>query len=321
MRILFSTAGQEPKNSFRRWREMIFERLVPVELTPTSDQTFHGTLEAADIGPLQITRITQSAISTEATWDTIRRHGKRDTLSVALALRGEIFIAQDDRTSTQHAGDLVVLDRRPTIIEAYADNRALLIEVPRERLENVLGSTRRYTALTVGAAQASTSLAATFLNELVRTHDRLPSDTAARMASIGVDLIIASIAERLAQDTPRTLQGTLIVQRAAAYIEANLGDTSLDPAKLASAVGVSLRYLQQLFQAHERNIADWIWQRRLEVAAERLADPGSAHLSIGALAYGCGFINQAHFSRRFRDRYGLTPGEHRWRAFNAAKVA
>ncbi|MGU3450842.1 helix-turn-helix domain-containing protein [Methylobacterium sp. 391_Methyba4] len=80
---------------------------------------------------------------------------------------------------------------------------------------------------------------------------------------------------------------------------------------------MSLRYLQELFRERDRNIAGWIWRRRLEVAAQRLADPGHAHMSVSALAYGCGFINQAHFSRSFRHRYGLTPTEHRWRALNS----
>ena len=124
MRTLFSTADEKPKNSFRRWQETIFERLVPVELTPTADQPFTGTLEAAEVGPLLITRITQTAITTEATRDTIRRHGKHDTLSVAITLKGQVSTSQDDRISVQHPGDIVVLDRRPTtIVSSTAETR------------------------------------------------------------------------------------------------------------------------------------------------------------------------------------------------------
>ncbi|SFM48801.1 helix-turn-helix domain-containing protein [Methylobacterium pseudosasicola] len=318
MRTLFSTADEKPKNRFRRWRETIFERIVPVELTPLGDGVFKGVMEAADVGPLLITRVTQSAVNTAATSDTIRRHGKHDTLNVAITLSGEVFSAQDDRTSIQRAGDMVVLDRRPTTMASDADTRTLFIEVPRECLERVLGSTRRYTALTIGTEQPGTSLVTTFFNELVCTHEHLTPNMATRMAYIGIDLIVASIAERLAHEVPKNLQGTLIVQRAAAYIEANLGDADLDPAQLAAAVGVSLRYLQELFHEHERNIADWIWRRRLEVAAQRLADPGFAHLDIGPLAYGCGFKSQSHFSRRFKNHYGLSPSEHRWRALTLA---
>jgi AraC-like DNA-binding protein len=318
MRILFSTADEEHKNSFRRWRETIFERIVPVKLTPADAEAFQGTMEAADVGPLSITRLTQSAIRTEATAETIRRHGKYDTLNVAMVLSGEVFSAQDDRTSIQRPGDIVVLDRRPAIMATQADSQTLFVEVPRERLERALGSTRRYTTLTIGTDQASTALVTTFFGELVRTYTRLPPDTSNQMAAIGIDLLIASIAERIAREMPKPLQGTLIVQRAMAYIEANFGDPSLDPAKLAAAVGVSLRYLQQLFHERERNIADWIWRRRLEIAAQRLTDPGYAHMPLGGLAYGCGFNDQAHFSRRFKERYGLPPSEYRWRSRNAS---
>jgi AraC family transcriptional activator of tynA and feaB len=317
MRTLFSTADEKPKNSFRRWQETVFERLVPVKLTPTGDQPFRGTLEAAEVGPLLITRITQSAITTEATRDTIRQHGKHDTLSVAITLSGEVSISQEDRISVQRPGDIVVLDRRPTTMMSAAETQTLFLEVPRVSLERPLGSTRRYTALTIGADQPGTSLVTTFFVELVRTYGHLTPEMAARMASIGIDLLVASIAERLSQDPPENLQATLIVQRASAYIECNLGDVDLDPTRLASAIGVSLRYLQALFHAQDRNISDWIWRRRLEVAAQRLADPGFTHVAIGALAYGCGFSNQSHFSRRFKDRYELAPSDYRWRALSS----
>ncbi|MBL7406505.1 helix-turn-helix domain-containing protein, partial [Escherichia coli] len=77
----------------------------------------------------------------------------------------------------------------------------------------------------------------------------------------------------------------------------HLHDPTLDPPRLAAAAGVSLRRLQALFRAQDRHIADWIWHRRLEAAAQRLADPGCLHMPLGTLAYGCGFLSQSHFSR------------------------
>ncbi|MHB2211516.1 hypothetical protein [Methylobacterium sp. CM6257] len=76
------------------------------------------------------------------------------------------------------------------------------------------------------------------------------------MASIGVDLIMASLAERMAQEVPRSVHGNVTVQRAKAYVEANLGDPNLDPPQLAAAMGVSLRRLQELFHERGRHISD-----------------------------------------------------------------
>lgn len=311
MRTLFTTSGISRTRSFGRWREAIFERIVPVEQARIGEQAFEGSLEAADIGSLLITHVSQGALRTEATPGTIRSHRKQATLSVVIKLAGTSSSAQGERESVQRPGDIVVLDRAPTVLTSSHGSRSFFLELPRERLESMLGPARLYNALTIEASQAGARLVGTFFNELVRVHDALDPDTASRMASIGVDLLVASIGERLGRENPKPLHGTLVVQRAKAHVEAHLGDPMLDPPGLAAAMGVSLRRLQELFHERGRHVSDWIWERRLETAARRLADRGCAHLPIGSIAYGCGFVSQAHFARRFKDRFGLTPREYR----------
>jgi AraC family transcriptional regulator, positive regulator of tynA and feaB len=101
---------------------------------------------------------------------------------------------------------------------------------------------------------------------------------------------------------------------AKAYIEANLGDVSLDPPQVAIAVDVSLRRLRELFQERGQRISEYIWRRRLETAARLVTDPWCVHLQIGIVAYGTGFATQAHFSRRFKYQYGPRPRDYRHRA-------
>lgn len=311
MQVLLTTSQAHPRDSFSFWQNAIFERVVPVELKKIGAQPFEGTLEGIDVGPLSMTRVTQSAIRTEATPGTIRRHDKHETVSVVLMLSGVLTCVQGGRESIQLPGEFVVLDRRPTIMETKEHSRSLILEVPRERLERMLGPISVYAGLTVGSDQATTSLVTNYIDELTRLKGRLSPDLADRLSAIGVDLLVASLSERMARETPRPLASTLLVQRAKAYVAVHLGDPTLDPPQLAIAMGVSLRRLQQLFQEHGENISDWIWQRRLELAASSLANPQNLHLSLGALAYACGFISQSHFSRRFKARYGLPPGDYR----------
>ncbi|MCJ2055237.1 helix-turn-helix domain-containing protein [Methylobacterium sp. J-048] len=315
MEALFSTEGLNPLQSFRRWREALVGRGVPLEQARLDDGPFAAKLEAARVGPLLLTRVSHGAMRSEATRGLIQRNGKDGTVVVIFKLAGRSTRSQDDRSSVQQRGDLVVIDHRQAAHESSTDSQSMFLELPRERLEGVLGSTRLYTSLTMGGDVASTALTVKFFHELARVRDRLDPDSAARMASVGVDLIVASIADRLAKEVSRPLHGTVVVQRAKAHVEAHLGDPTLDPPQLAAAMGVSLRRLQELFHARGQHISDWIWQRRLEVAAKRLADPGCAHLPIGTLAFGCGFASQAHFSRRFKERYGSTPREYRHAAF------
>ena len=311
MRQLLTTSQLHPRDSFKFWQSAIFERIVPVELNKIGKKPFEGRLEGANFGPLSMTRVTQSAIRTEATPGTIRRHDKSETVSVVVMLSGTLACAQGGRESMQRPGEFVVLDRKPTVMLTKEHTRSLVLEVPRERLERMLGPVALYAGLTVGSEQATTSLVTNFVHELTRIQGRLSPDLADRLSSIGIDLLVAGLSERLARETPRPLAAILLTRRAKAYVEAHLGDPTLDASQLAIAMGVSLRWLQQLFRENGENIADWIWQRRLELAASRLSDPGSVGLSLGALAYTCGFISQSHFSRRFKDRYGMPPSEYR----------
>ncbi|SFM16522.1 helix-turn-helix domain-containing protein [Methylobacterium pseudosasicola] len=311
MQTLFSTAGVHPRDSFKRWRDMLFDLGANLDQQRLDDGPFDGKMEATRIGSVAMHRVSQGAQRSEATGEMLRNSTNEGMVVVMLQLAGAATTDQDGRNSAQRPGDFVVIDQRPVVMTTRAGSTTLSLQLPRERLENVLGSTRLYTALTVGSDLASATLVSTFFRELIRVQHKLPPAAAARMASAGTDLIVASIAERLAREIPRPLHGTVVVQRAKAYVETHLGDMTLDPPQLAAAVGVSLRRLQELFHGHGQHISDWIWQRRLETAAQRLTDPGHAHLPIGTLAYGCGFASQAHFARRFKAQYGMTPSAYR----------
>lgn len=310
METLFSTDGFHPRHAFRRWREMFCERLAPVNLHVSDEASFQGRVEATSIGSMLISRSSHTATRVETTAETVRRSGKQDRVHVILRLSGQETIRQGDQEAVCRAGDFVVLGPRPLVSMAETGTK-LVLDLPRDRFETMLGPSRLFSALTVGANFASTPLASTYIKDLIAVSDRFSPEAATRMASIGIDLLVASLSERMAQEVPRSIHGSVTVQRAKAYVEANLGDPSLDPPQLAAAMGLSLRRLQELFHEHGRHISDHIWERRLEVAAKRLSDPACAHLSIGMLAYGCGFSSQAHFARRFKDCYGMSPRDYR----------
>lgn len=321
MQTVFSTDGLHPRDSFRHWRDMLHDAGARLEQRRLDDTPFTAKLEVGGVGPLVMTRTSQGAMRNETRASIVDGGDSEDPIHAFLLLTGKGTISQNDRSTVQRAGDLVMIDHRPAVWTTGPTNQLFSVQVPRARLESVLGSPRLYTALTIGADLASTVLTASFFKDLVRVSGRMTPDAADRMAAIGIDLIVASIAERLARELPRPLHGTVVVQRAKAHIEANLSDQTLDPPQLATAMGVSLRRLQELFHERGRHISDYIWHRRLEAAAKRLADPACAHLPIGLVAYGCGFTSQAHFARRFKERHGLTPREFRQAALTTAAVA
>ena len=236
MKFLFSTEWVHPRNAFTFWKDKISELGATVVQQRLDDSVFEAKMAVARVGSIAINRSPIGAVRNEAPTCVIPPHGDDGLVMATFTFAGWATSSQDDRSSVQRRGDLVVIDHRPTVLTTSRGTDCLVLQIPRARLESVLGPTRLYTSLTVGSDLASTSLAMTFWTDLVRVGQQMTPDAADRMASIGVDLIVASIAERIAREVPQPLYGTVVVQRAKAYIEAHLSDPTLDPPQLAAAV-------------------------------------------------------------------------------------
>ena len=100
--------------------------------------------------------------------------------------------------------------------------------------------------------------------------------------------------------------------RVQAYIEANLTDPELSVERIAYACSISLRALHRHFAEDPAgSVSHYLWYRRLIRCAEALRDPSQAHLSITDICFSYGFSSSSHFSRQFKDRFGVTPVDYR----------
>lgn len=85
--------------------------------------------------------------------------------------------------------------------------------------------------------------------------------------------------------------------------------TPLTLAALAADAGVHPVHLQRMFRHHYgRTPAQYAAQLRIQWAKHALSRPD---MEIARVALEAGFSDQAHFTRRFRDLTGTTPGEYR----------
>ena len=136
--------------------------------------------------------------------------------------------------------------------------------------------------------------------------------TASRLSETCLSLVTAALGERLSEiGHGASSVRTALVFRAKAIIESHLHDHALNTERVAELIGISPRYLQDLFHAEGTTVSDFIWKRRLEKSRRDLADPLRGADSIAQIALACGFADFGHFSRRYKDAFGASPREDR----------
>ncbi|MCW2381055.1 MULTISPECIES: helix-turn-helix domain-containing protein [unclassified Sphingobium] len=95
------------------------------------------------------------------------------------------------------------------------------------------------------------------------------------------------------------------------YVDRHLADADLSIARIARDFSMSSRSIHKLFEGEAYTIARAIWDRRLERCREEMVDPALARRSITEIAHLWGFSDSQHFSRAFKQRFGLTPRDYR----------
>jgi AraC-like DNA-binding protein len=96
------------------------------------------------------------------------------------------------------------------------------------------------------------------------------------------------------------------MERAQAFVDANLSNPRLSVADVARAVGISTGRLHALARVHGEGIGRMMLARRLDACAAAL-DSGRSERRLIDIAMDYGFVSPSHFSRAFRERFGCTP--------------
>jgi AraC family transcriptional regulator, positive regulator of tynA and feaB len=98
-----------------------------------------------------------------------------------------------------------------------------------------------------------------------------------------------------------------ILARAQEFIEEHVHDDDLTPQIIAQGIGISSRYLSEIFAAEGTSPMRWVRKRRLELCRMELERQNGGHQLICEIAYSMGFTNVSSFNRAFKAHFGHSP--------------
>jgi AraC-like DNA-binding protein len=158
----------------------------------------------------------------------------------------------------------------------------------------------------VGSSSPEARLLLAQLDVLGETAGTLTHKAAKRARNATLHLIRGILDTALSSE----VRSSQMRSRAERYIDRHLRDPSLDPNTIAKGLGVSLRTLHRTFAESDESVMAYVRRRRRDHARIEMTTHDSS-VTITYLAARWQFADAAHFSRAFRQRFGLTPSQYR----------
>lgn len=296
------------------WQAAVSETYFPLDTEYRSRPEFTGTLETWSLGLVGISKMDCDGVC----YRRHRRHflNERDSsLLITIPNISEVNFAQGSRTAKcQPGGFLVERGDAPYEFWHGRTNSLWVLKVPSASVRSRIGSAERLSALSFDATQGVAALFLDTVRTTIQHVDEI-SDAAREIAGKHIlDMLCLSISsdDRVLDSTISPIRASHLY-RAEQYIRENLKNPNLGPHAVADACGISLRYLQGLFQDSEKSINGFIRDSRLDRCAEDLMSITYTG-TIAEIAYKWGFADQSQFCKHYRARFGCSPSETRKQA-------
>lgn len=315
--ILASTAGLRQHDKFGYWQDVVCRALVDLECRPMSGMAFEASVEGSRLEGLSVARIEASAHRVERQPSAIAR-ASEESLIFNFVLSGVAMAQQDGRSVVLRAGDGAVCDaQRPYSLRFDDTFKIVTIKLARSAIAHRAGSIHRITATSFGESSQMCPILFGYLVSFSKQASLLPPAASEKVVRNFTELLAAALDEViLASPLPLSEYRATALMRVRDFVERHLDVCELDTAMVSTALNLSPRYINKLFEAENTSLTRYIWRRRLERAAADLQDPARAGLGISAIAMAHGFNDLSHFSRAFRQRFDLSP-----RAYRASGIA
>lgn len=312
----FPVANIAPHERFDYFAGVVDDLFSPTlcETSSASRQSFRCDVRSAEIGQLKIAKVSTDALCVSRRRRDIARISDAPYL-VKFQLQGESLFTQRGNEAHLRPGDFVICSTaEPYHLRFDGPYQMSVLAVADNTMQRMLRNIDQLLGQRMPADDPSCGLLSSFVSVVVDKIESLPGPMAERVETNLLDLLGGVVSARTEATTIARQPALDTLVKVRGFIDDNLRNRRLGPAMVASAFGISTRYLHKLFSAEPETLTRYIRRCRLEACRQTLIDPAAQSMSITEIALHWGFYDLSHMTRAFSSQFGASPS-----AFRAAE--
>lgn len=314
---LFLTKDRPQSERIDYWNAVCSDTYDSVGIEPGDAPMFQGRLQRLSEGRFTISELACSPVTVLRSRHHVSRQRGGRTVNLFLAMKGRGSIEVGAESTGFEPGAFMLLDAdTPYRYSSDMPVTLLAIGFPKSVVDQRVPAHCRLLNSPIahdsGLARATAGALSASRHLIDRDADgELPASFFLGL----LDLLWMTWADACGGEPGPDAKNAAWQARIRSAIDLHLSDPALGPSAIARQLGISPRYLRMLFgEGSEETLRRHILRRRLEQCAARLADPSWHGTSITELAFRWGFSDSSYFTRKFAERYGVSPRVYRDRA-------